>query len=260
MPILNNILTKNIANTIPKQLTPSDGGGGGGLVPLTISGLEFFIKADSQYLTFDGTFPSQVAQWDDLSGNDRHVAEASISLQPEYVASSGFNSNPGVEFSVSNELSHAGNGFFSGLTDFTMFAVTRAGTLTDDATIFHEAGGAGDSYLGAANGVAYKMQKKSFANSRNFSMNNANTIVRWQREDIGSGNTTETLFNYGTQLGTAQTEPANVDTTGTIKIGRRFTNSPFVGTIHEVIVYNRLLTTQEITDVEDYLVNEWGNA
>lgn len=64
------------------------------------SALALWLDADdASTLTLNG---STVAQWNDKSGNGRHVAQATGSNQPTYNLT-GFNSNPAVVFDGSND-------------------------------------------------------------------------------------------------------------------------------------------------------------
>lgn len=77
--------------------------------------------ADSSTITLNG---STVSQWNDKSGNSRHVSQATAGQQPTWNAT-GLNSKPTLVFDGSNDILLNQNAGSVGVTNISMFAVMR---------------------------------------------------------------------------------------------------------------------------------------
>lgn len=92
-----------LINRNPRSYSPGASG------PPTTN-MEFWFDADSSYITKDGG--DLVSQWDDRSGNARHLAQATGTKQPLWI-SSAQNSLPGVRFDGTSDSMAAANFTFN---------------------------------------------------------------------------------------------------------------------------------------------------
>ena len=83
---------------------------------------------DSSTITLNG---SDVSQWDDKSGNARHVLQAAASQQPVYNVT-GLNGKPTITFDGTNDILLNQNAGSVGVTNISMFMVTRYVTGTGE--------------------------------------------------------------------------------------------------------------------------------
>lgn len=96
-------------------------------LPTRISNLEAWWSPDRSRKTFNG---SNVSQMDDLSGNGRHLVQASASNQPLYVESSNVNGRPALRYDgISSFMSMSGlNGIING--DHTIVFISKVNSTT----------------------------------------------------------------------------------------------------------------------------------
>ena len=75
--------------------------------------------------------------------------------------------------------------------------------------------------------------------------------------DYSYSSSTSALYENGSLIGTSNGFTAV--TQSSLNIGRRFDNTMYLnGTISEVLIYNRVLSTAERQQVEGYLANKWN--
>ena len=76
----------------------------------------------------------------------------------------------------------------------------------------------------------------------------------WMLVRDSSAGTTQ-FYKNGTTDGSAATIPETTlpDTAEPIKIGNNW-----LGEFYEIIYYNRVLTTAELTEISDHLTSKWG--
>lgn len=255
-------LTKNLTSSLVTNLTssliPNAPAPASPLIPNTIEGLQLFlkIKNDPAYITFDGTFPTQVSDILDLSGNNRHFQQVSTSSQAVFQASSDFNSKEGLLFS-NDSYTCLESGFVSSLAATTAFFVIRPGTIEANGYFYQEPAGAGlESYYSYGSvGYSFRISRFDSVTSYSTTISNTSRILR-----ITDGPSLRNLYDYGVQIGSDSGGGSTVGASDNAIIGKRNTGNPFAGSIHEILIYNRVLTAGEITTIEDYLITEWGVA
>jgi hypothetical protein len=109
-------------------LTLRDLGFIGGLTelwtPARITTALWLDAADANTITLNS---STVSQWNDKSGNGRHVSQATASLRP-IDSATGFNSMPTLQFTETNQqvLFTSGSAGFNSSTDYFISAVFEA--------------------------------------------------------------------------------------------------------------------------------------
>jgi hypothetical protein len=89
--------------------------------PSMISTALWLDAADVATVTLNG---STVSQWNDKSGNSRHVSQATAGQQPTWNAT-GLNSKPTLVFDGSNDILLNQNAGSIGVTNISMFVVMR---------------------------------------------------------------------------------------------------------------------------------------
>jgi len=249
--LTNNLIGDLIGSLISNAPTPSTP-----LIPNTIEGLQLFlkIKNDPSYITFDGTFPTQVSDILDLSGNNRHFQQVSTSAQAVFQASSDFNSKEGLLFS-NDSYTCLESGFVSSLLATTAFFVIRPGTIGANGYFYQEPAGAGLESFYSYGSDSFRITRFGSVTSYSTTISNISRILR-----ITDGPSLRNLYDYGVQIGSNFGGGSTVGVSNNAIIGKRGTSNPFVGSIHEILIYNRVLTAGEITTIEDYLITEWGTA
>jgi hypothetical protein len=208
------------------------------------SGLALWLDGadDSSFSYFNGSF---VSQWNDKSGNNKHATATATSSAP-------------VRTSTKNTYAIV---FFDGDDILTTPNVITDGSYTKIAV---------HKFLSGANMVSSSNGPHAFwygggdvmriYHGGDFVTQTTNTRNTWT---IGSAEfdtstspyTGKIYINNGSSVsGTTSTLPG----TSNIQLGG-FSNGNF-GTqyLAEVLVYNRVLTSQERTDIQTYLNNKWG--
>ena len=235
---------------------------------LPTSGMVLWLKADE----FDLADGAAVTQWDDVSGNSRHFAQGSASLQPAYVASeSDFNNMPAVRHDGSDKLELAFDAALN-TNQFTLFIVpavnvdnntheniiesrsstpvTRSGfNIYGDMT---GSGGYWEFWAGQNTGWS---QIGSGVASAAITVGTPAILTTQISGGDGAGAAASQLLRVnGTVVGTATPNYYKSTGGGGQQIGTMNTSSyQLDGEIAEIIQYNRVLTTDEIEKVEAYL-------
>lgn len=241
--------------------------------PAEITPALWLDAADASTITESG---GAVSQWDDKSGNNHHVIQATSAAQPTYSAT-GFNNLPTVFFDASNDdmacatttVSSQGDLFYGAV--FQMLSDGSAWRPIVGTQISSDTGDAGNLLLqrmssrseigihntGAADtGSTYAVQVTNLFEPR---------IATVGRSGGSKGNgglitVTATGPSQPTYLTQAvQSWPTNQATTriqigGRQQIGTGWSNS----NISEVVVCNRNLTTVERQKLEGYFAHKWG--
>jgi hypothetical protein len=97
--------------------------------PAQLPALALWLDAaDTSTITLNG---SNVSQWNDKSGNGRHVLQATASQQPSYNAT-GLNGKPTVVFDGVGDILLNQNAGSLGVTNVSMFMVTRYVTAVSE--------------------------------------------------------------------------------------------------------------------------------
>jgi FtsP/CotA-like multicopper oxidase with cupredoxin domain len=208
---------------------------------------------------------NSISAWSDKSGNARTLTQTTTAKMPTYgqnidglgaigIANGQFLSTGGVEFS-SNVVNAS-----------TTFVVTNAMASTTGGSVLS---------AGAAPGIAEpRWEFRPFeSGATHFDFNNDTTgrisatqqyvgPAFWTAAGSTSANT-EYLRKDGNSIGSS-TNPGDAETSayplvigGNLNANGALTH-PYIGSIGEILVYNRLLTTAETASIEGYLACKWG--
>lgn len=225
-------------------------------VPSDISGLVFWVKADDAgSITSSG---GEVSQWSDKSGAGNHVTQSTAGAKPK-TGLSTINSKNVISFDSTdsifrNSTSICANGF-------TVFTVSKRT--------------AQDTYNCAPISIGVSNQGRPidfyatgrFVNHINYSP----TSGGW--DNLGSDTTPTIRVHTGAPSSAykerrypnaEKTSSVNIPAGAFYIVGQKITLGTrgdgvtrFVGEIAENVVYDRVLTSTEITDVLNYLSAEW---
>lgn len=216
-------------------------------IPTDLTGVAAWYRSTAS--VFEGILSgAAVSQWNDLSGNSRHLTQSTGVSQPTYSATS-LGGKPGVAFDGANDsLATSGFTFAQPITMFILgnfSALVSYGCITDgialnDSLELYGNGTASNVTLwcGAGHG---SLNVSSGINLISAKANGASSGVRKNRGSYSSGNA-GTRTPGGFKLGDSATGSAN--------------NGNFI--CGEVVLFNRLLDSGEDTKMLDYFTEQWG--
>lgn len=215
------------------------GGGGAPFSPASISGLQLWYKADAITGLNDG---DPVATWTDQSGNGRNATQASATLKPLYKTNI-LNGMAGVLFDGSNDLMSIVYDIPAATSIFIVYSGWSSGSLIGN-------NGANPDMLQRATTNFPDVNWPSIATSQSMADNKILTMLYNYTSD------SYTVRMDGASVGTSAAA-ADVTTPGAITIGQSY-NEPLAGYLHEVILYNAVLSAGNYASVEAYLAARWG--
>lgn len=199
---------------------------------------------DSSTITLNG---SNVAQWSDKSGNDRHATQATAANQPAYLAT-GFNGKPTLTWDGNDDAMLMSMSL--PVTDLNLFAVADP------------------------NGVAQNSYIMDIANVRRiFATNGQMFSSSWlpavapittggQRiYGFTTGPANQIVYSDGTAVSTIAAVPAAV-VDGVVGLGNRNSGTAFGlnGEMSEVVFVSGTLSDTDRQRLEGYLAWKWGLA
>lgn len=222
-----------------------------GFSPQTISGLALWLDAsDASSITLDGS--SNVSQWNDKSGNGRHVTQSTALNRP------GFTAGDGLQYtSAGHTLTNATSlNWTGGDSLFVAFRCTgTAGyAVTSGNDLFFQIGGWGLSTTALGTWGRYAPLRTGSVPQPVSSISQIQTTDRVFRA-VFTGITSADCKVIGatTQTGTISSMPAGG--ASTIAVGS-FPRANMV--LRECIAFDRTLTASEITQIETYLTGRWS--
>ncbi len=222
--------------------------------PCDLPGLALWLDgADPTTLALSG---SNVTQWNDKSGNGRHVSQGTSTLQPTY-DSTGLNNKPCITFAQDGLV-------YS--TDFTLGALSIFAVFTNDnsfpisgsdvdfiVTHLPTGGGSANISLTSANGFVDTTEPQ-------LRYENADASATLYINDTIAANPMSIMVNKAYIGGVIA--PGNISASGGIGVGvTAQTGSSFgsySGKISEVLIYSRALTSDEAHQINYYLAAKWG--
>jgi hypothetical protein len=213
--------------------------------PAAIPGLQGWWKADVG--TSAVVDLAAVSQWDDQSGNDRHLLQTAATKQPLYVAS-GQNAKPVLRFDGDDDFLSATFALMQPEHVFIVFKATGAlvsgdtvmdGKATNTMRLYRSSSSGIQLYAGAAGPSRNTTPQSYHAYSALFSGD-----VSELRVDGGAAS----IVNAGTN-------GAGGVVLGLLGPGSRF---PMACEIAEVIVYNFALSAANRELIEEYLRRRWA--
>jgi hypothetical protein len=230
------------------------GGVAGGFSPDDIAGLlAWYDASDAATVTVAG---SDVTDWDDKSGNGHHLANGSN--YPIYTDTlNGLNV---ITFEGSDHLTDSPD-FIYDAGSVTVFVVIAS---TSGNTIFSETNPGNDwpllnaRYTDATSLFDVLIRNSSGAADVDAFVNgDAATGGVFRYTDTGSS----IQLAWNTAPGVAVSYTRTTWTGASFTLGRRLRSTDsegFGGDIAEFIAYDSVLSSDDITDVEDYLIAKWG--
>jgi len=244
-----------------------------GFDPLSIAGCKLWLDAsDTSTISLSG---SAVTQWNDKSGNGYNFAQGTSANRP----SSGTrtqNSLNVIDFDGTNDFlaTTAAKSAFNFLnnTTATLFMVIKNDSTTGIQWILGNNGGSNGQI-----GLVY------YTSSTNYITREGNGSGTWTYDITVAGNNTNAKYltyksdpanataanrikfalNNGAFSGAnTETQAASAsDSTRNLAIGDVDTPDsgiPMDGFIAEFLIYNTILSNDDITDVQTYLSGKWG--
>ncbi len=208
--------------------------------PLDLSPTLWLDASDETTITESG---GAVSQWDDKSGNNNDVTQATGTAQPT-TGTRTINSLNVIDYDGSDQLANASLNFTQPIT---VYAVVET-DLTDSASHSIISNTAWSAYL------------RMFSTSLNAFA--GNTVSNAAGISTGQPFIVQAVFNGASSEvgrdGSVTTGDAGTTSwTGTI-IGHVQFNKRWDGAIAEVIVVENTLTAQQKSDTETYLADKWG--
>ena len=219
----------------------------------------WFDASDIDTIILNG---SDVSQWDDKSGYDRHVSQGTATRQPAYDATGWDGTNPTVKFRTRQALTNNGNCLYRNLSgdglpidELTVFAVLH--DLSNDTecwllTTYND---------GKENRWKLGTQGPDVA-SDGGNGGSANDAVMLREKQVLMMNLSSSCSVRQNGVQTAGNTSAYTykDHTGNFVFGARGTNghAGWNGDIGEMIYVAGALTTDEIERIEGYLAHKWG--
>jgi hypothetical protein len=243
--------------------------------PLDLDSLFYWYAADVGVTATN----NKVTQWNDLSGNGHHVTQADTSKAPTYEATGGPGSRPTMTFDGTDDFM-ASAAHWWGSDDLTVIVVMKFANATRNAVesiiarLAVSASNRQFDIAGRAAGLDYDFFFRAFsdgtsANSVNFDGPNNFKSTSFEVHSFGkNATTTATLFSNGSSralnVATAGTGDGTIwDASQILEIGSVLSGTAnfLQGSISEIIVYSRALTTAERENLEkNYLCKKYGLA
>ncbi len=207
--------------------------------PSSIAGLAIWHDgADAATVTVDGS--NRVSQWDDKSGNGRHVTNADPSNQPLY-ESSVLNGRNALSFDGSRILTVEGISIPQPCTAFAAFKPVEPCTQTRH--IFGR--------------IAGGWSVGHFSQFPRYSAGGPPKISTTKAINIDAVNLITVVFDNLNTFMNLNTFQAASGSAGANSLSRNDVGQFFNGYIAELLCYSRVLTTEEVQQVEAYLISKW---
>jgi len=214
---------------------------------------------DASTITESG---GSVSQWDDKSGNNHHVSQATVSLQPALSAAAQ-NGKDAISFS-SDRLATSGNFPVSGDAAFSIFVAYKKGATAGAGSVL------GWGFTGAAATAAGLYDDNSlvawaFAGARNYNINTlsvSSAKILAYTKSPGPINTSSGAWKNGTVDGTSGHSSSTPNISLLPFVVGRWADITFgsdlIGDVFEIIVLSKEATEDERETIEGYLAHKWG--
>jgi len=228
---------------------------------------------DASTITLNG---SNVSQWNDKSGNDQHVVQATASAQPLYDAT-GFNSKPSLFFDASNDVMACATTNVSSQGDLFYGAAFQ---MLSDTAAWRPIVGTDEGENDANGGtlLLQRMSSRSEIGIHDSGRKDTGNTYSVQVTDLFEPRIATVGRNGGTNgdggtitvTATGPSQPTYItqatqtwstdEVTSRIQIGGRQQNGTGWANayISEVIVCNADLSTADRQKLEGYLAWKWG--
>ncbi len=230
-----------------------------GFTPVTLSNCSLWLDAaDRTTITLSG---SNVTQWNDKSGNGNNVTQGTGSLQPTYSSTSN-----AIVFNATGYLSIP-NALSLITPTYTVFVVDKR--ATSNVSFFigeHTVAIANTALILGYNDTSTSHHTTAYVADLQVTIpayQGASEPRRMHR--FGYTGTTRNTFINGGQYSASQSFSNTLPVWSNANVGAGFWSPGqagqtwwYVGNIHEVLFFNRVLTTSESQQVEGYLAWKWG--
>lgn len=223
--------------------------------PTVVSGLQMWLDSvDTSALTLSG---SNVTQWTDKSGNNRHGVPPAVSNRPTYNGDGVLFSAGGVQYlplsNVSGMLTNvAFNIFVVERNEGTYPQASGTGVLLGSET-------PGDNQaLIVGYTTTTQLRFTLWGAANDFDLNDipASTTPRlWSFNLPQTSNRNMNLF--GTLVGT-HTNSTKLSGMPNLSVGRAAGANYYRGRIYEILIFRNGMTLSQIQQVEGYLAWKWG--
>ncbi len=239
--------------------------------PDTISDLVVWLSADSN-VTFN--IPTKKSSaWGDKSGQSNSVAQSTVANQPLRYGYDGASDKSKISFNGTTDYLVSDNNCPLTGNDLTIFYVGKSNALTTSSQRvigYRDSSGGGSDRLNfgmQSNGRVWFKAIDDTGNIGNVISSNLDLGTEWH---IGraSINNTDFYLQYNNSTEVTASVPLYSNNNGfnlvPFRLGFIEQSSPLAGEgeywdgdIQEVIIYNKALSTDEISQVRDYLNNKY---
>ena len=225
--------------------------------PSDFANLVVWLKADSG-TTFDIS-TKKVSAWADQSGNSNSVAQATAGNQPTWVGYDGINDKAYINFNGTTDF-FTSNGNSPILTDFTIFIVSKV-SANNSIIFFYEKTGTPAGQIGSIQIAPVSGVQKVAVNDGT----NSIAVTSSSESALNSPNITTVIKNSKTltlEYDDATASTTNSTTNSSFDATRTFNHTTFNvgkattymnGQYNELIIYNGVLSAEQISDVKNYL-------
>lgn len=224
-------------------------------LPTNLTGNQLWLDA-SDLSTI--TTATGVSVWADKSGNGNNATQGTADDQPATGATTQNGKNI-LDFDGTETLILPSALYAIPADDSTIFVASKRASedVSIDAMVGMGEDGVNNGYFlvysSASGSIIFRNRQLAGTVTSAGNTNTNFNINRGRR----SGTTQAVAVNGGTEVtATTATDPTTVDIA---LIGGTASASLFlIGSIGEIIIYNRSLSTAEIAAVENYLTNKWA--
>ena len=232
--------------------------------PAEITTALWLDAADSDTITLND---GNVSQWDDKSGNDRHVTQGSSTAQPAYGASTQ-NGIDVLTFDGNDWLVATGWTSVNTSQNHSYIAVARHTNTADIGFLLCQSGTTGgtnnmESTLAYFSSGAFGSSQNSYKfGSRPFGNNHFVEVPYSSGNHVmfgGHSGGAHYLYFDGDEYLRESSGPRN-NTVADLQIGRRISESnfPWQGDVCEIIILDNFPNTDTRQKIEGYLAWKWG--
>jgi hypothetical protein len=234
--------------------------------PLQLSGCVMWASTQDASFLPGAVNGSPQATWNDRSASAYVLSQGTGANQGVYHSSGmGINSKPYLAFNGTTQFYQSTTNFsLSGNAVFTIFVVCDSASAAHNQTPMgwgSSAGTATGAGMYFSSGSVYTMAYSGGASYVTTANQGTGVQVITATKAAGAINTNSAMRVNGVALtgGSSSSNTPNI-TAGLFSIGEwaNYTGDHFQGKISEVIVYNRVLSGAEITQVESYLNTIYG--
>jgi hypothetical protein len=222
----------------------------------------WFDADDAATITLNGT---GVSQWNDKSGNGRHVSQSNAGAQPTYTTGQ-LNGRPIVAFDTTDDRLFTTSGGADGVDDTSMFVVMRmnAGGANEDTpvgiglsgqlrrvrTLYRAINGTALEFEGWGNAATSSLSWDIGGSYHIFGARQAGQAVQLRRDGVAANTT---FFQSPLTVNSNNLYLGGLDDGAG---GNRRTDGNFA----EVLVFYTSINDATTRLVERYLSNKWGIA